>query len=118
MSFLNRFRKHVFTRQTLLFAAILVIAAAVWFIGPFIAFGDYRPLETALSRTLTIILLLVLALFWLLRLPAGIVGVALLGVALCIWNFGSKFAFGDTHPLAAPWSRALLISVLLACYTI
>ncbi|WP_233837993.1 type VI secretion system membrane subunit TssM [Paraburkholderia sp. ZP32-5] len=118
MSFLNRFRKHVFTRQTLMFAAILVIAAVVWFIGPFIAFGDYRPLETALSRTLTIILLLVLALFRLLRVPAGIVGVALLGVALCIWNFGSKFAFGDTHPLAAPWSRALLISVLLACYTI
>ncbi|HEY2021850.1 type VI secretion system membrane subunit TssM [Paraburkholderia sp.] len=118
MSYLNRFRKHLFTRQTLIFAAILVIAAVVWFIGPFIAFGDYRPLETVLSRTLTIILLLVVLLFWLLRLPAGVIGVGLLCVALWIWHFGPGFAFGDTHPLDTRWSRALLISVLLACYTI
>jgi type VI secretion system protein ImpL len=118
MSYLNRFRKLFFTRQTLMFAAILVIAAAVWFIGPFIAFGDHRPLETVLSRALTIILLLVLLLFWLLRLPAGVIGVALLCVALWVWYFGPRLAFGDTHPLSAPWSRALLISVLLACYTI
>ncbi|MFT4066118.1 type VI secretion system membrane subunit TssM [Paraburkholderia sp.] len=118
MSYLNRFRKLLFTRQTLMFAAILVVAAAVWFIGPFIAFGDYRPLESVLSRTLTIILLLVLLLFWLLHSPAGVIGVALLCVALWLWHFGPLLAFGDAHPLATPWSRALLISVLLACYAI
>ncbi|SMG54179.1 type VI secretion system membrane subunit TssM [Paraburkholderia susongensis] len=116
MSYLNRLSKLVFSRQTLMLAVILVAAAAVWFIGPLIAFGDYRPLETVLSRTLSIVVLLALLLFWLLGWSPVPIGVALLFLAL--WYFGPLIAFGDAHPFSALWSRVLLISVLLACYAI
>ena len=116
MSYLNRFFKLVFSRQTLMVMAIFLVAAAVWFVGPLVAFGDYRPLETVLSRVLTIIVLLALLLFWLLGWSPGIIWVAL--VCLALWYFGPLLAFGDVHPFAPPWSRVLLIAVLLACSAI
>ncbi|MGF6477915.1 type VI secretion system membrane subunit TssM [Paraburkholderia sp. JPY419] len=116
MSYLNRLSKLVLTRQTLVLAAILVAAVAVWFVGPLIAFGDYRPLDSVFSRALSIVVLLLLLLFWLLGWSPGVIGVALLCVAL--WFFGPILAFGETHPLGTTWSRVLLISVLLACYAI
>ncbi|MCC8402581.1 type VI secretion system membrane subunit TssM [Paraburkholderia sp. MMS20-SJTN17] len=116
MSYLNRLSKLVFTRQTLVLAAILVAAVAVWFVGPLIAFGDYRPLESMLSRTLSIVVLLLLLLFWLLGWSPAVIGVVVLCLAL--WYFGPILAFGEAHPLGTTWSRVLLISVLLACYAI
>ncbi|MGF6969947.1 type VI secretion system protein ImpL [Paraburkholderia sp. WC7.3g] len=116
MSYLNRLSKLVFTRQTLVIAAILVAAVAVWFVGPLVAFGDYRPLDSMLSRMLSSVVLLLLLLFWLLGWSPGAIGVALLCVAL--WYFGPILAFGEIHPLGTTWSRVLLISVLLACYAI
>ncbi|NML34750.1 type VI secretion system membrane subunit TssM [Paraburkholderia antibiotica] len=116
MSYLNRLWKLVCSRQALVFAAILVAAAAVWFIGPLIAFGDYRPLESVLSRTLSIVVLLVLLLFWLLGWSVGPIGVALLCLAL--WYFGPLLALGNGHPFGTSWSRVLTISLLLACYAI
>ncbi|APA90018.1 type VI secretion system membrane subunit TssM (plasmid) [Paraburkholderia sprentiae WSM5005] len=116
MSYLNRLSKLVLTRQTLVLAAILVVAVAVWFVGPLIAFADYRPLESTLSRMLSIAVLLLLLLFWLLGWSPVAIGVALLCLAL--WYFGPILAFGEIHPLDTTWSRVLLISVLLACYAI
>ena len=37
-----------------------VISALVWWVGPLIAFGEHRPLDTSLSRWIT------LAIIWLL----------------------------------------------------
>ncbi|MCC8395688.1 type VI secretion system membrane subunit TssM [Paraburkholderia sp. MMS20-SJTR3] len=116
MSFLNRFWKLIISRQALVFAAILVAAAAIWFIGPLIAFGDYQPLESILSRTLAIVILLALLLFLLLNWSPAPIGVALL--ALALWYFGPLLAFGDAHPFGASWSRVLAISLLLAGYAI
>ncbi|WP_233808482.1 type VI secretion system membrane subunit TssM [Paraburkholderia sp. HP33-1] len=116
MSYLNRLSKLVLTRQTLVLAAILVAAVAIWFVGPLVAFGDYRPLESVLSRTLSIVVLLLLLLFWLLGWSPSVIGVALLCLAL--WYFGPVLAFGEAHPLGTTWSRVLLIAVLLACYAI
>ncbi|WP_322015180.1 type VI secretion system membrane subunit TssM [Paraburkholderia sp. J12] len=116
MSYLNRFLKLVFSRQTLMVVAIFLAIAAVWFVGPLVAFGDDRPLETVLSRVLTIIVLLALLLFWLADWSHGPIWVVL--VCLALWYFGPLLAFGEAHPFAPPWSRVLLIAVLLACYAI
>ncbi|ACR30636.1 type VI secretion system membrane subunit TssM [Burkholderia glumae] len=114
MSHLNRFFKFLISRQTLVFVAIVAVAAAIWFIGPLIAFGDYRPLATVLARALSIVTLLAMLLFCLLGWSLGVIGAALL--CLAIWYLGPLFMFGSVRPLASTGVRVLLIAVLVACY--
>ncbi|WP_207004186.1 type VI secretion system membrane subunit TssM [Trinickia mobilis] len=114
MSDVNRFFRFVFSRQTLIFVAIILAAAAVWFIGPLLAFGESRPLESVSARVIVIAVLLALLLLWLLRLPLSPVWAAV--ASLAFWHLGPLLAFGEAHPFEPIWTRVLLISVLVAGY--
>lgn len=116
MVYLKRFLRFLCSRHTLVFAAIVLVALAVWFIGPLVAFGEYRPLESVSARVIAIIVLLALLLFWLLRWSPGPIIVAI--VALLLWHLGPLLAFGSVHPLEPIWVRVLLVSILVACYAV
>ena len=58
----------IFNRWVLLAVLVLAVALLIWIVGPLVAIGEARPLDTARSRWITI-------------------GVLVLIVALCItWN--------------------------------
>ncbi|TKC89364.1 type VI secretion system membrane subunit TssM [Trinickia terrae] len=114
MSYVNRFFRFIFSRQTLMFVAIILTAAAVWFIGPLLAFGEYYPMESVSSRVIVIVVLLALLLLWLLRLPLSPVWVAV--AALAFWYLSPLLAFGESRPFGPIWTRVLLIAVLVGCY--
>ncbi|WGS45879.1 type VI secretion system membrane subunit TssM [Burkholderia sp. JSH-S8] len=113
MSYLNRLLKFILSRQALTVAAITLAIMAVWFIGPLLAFGDYRPLLPVSARVIVIVALLALLSCRLLRWSTSLVWLLLLGLAL--WHIGPLLALGDVQPLKTAWSRVLLISVLAAC---
>ncbi|HTH61628.1 MAG TPA: type VI secretion system membrane subunit TssM [Paraburkholderia sp.] len=116
MGYLKRFLRRLLSRNTLVFVAILLVGLAVWFIGPLVGFGDYRPLESVVSRILVIIVLLALLLFWLLKWSA--VPIVVVICALLLWHLGPLLAFGGVHPLDPVWVRVLLITILVACFAI
>ncbi|WP_020201801.1 type VI secretion system membrane subunit TssM [Cupriavidus sp. WS] len=115
MSYLKRFFRFLFSRQTLAFIAVALLSLAVWFVGPLLAFGQLHPLEDAGPRVTVIVLLLALLLFWLLGWPLSPVA----AVALCVllWHAGPLFGLAEHHPLAPVWVRVLLISVIVFCYS-
>lgn len=45
MEFLKRIGAVLFSRQTLALIAVLMVAAAIWFIGPLLGFSSMHPLE-------------------------------------------------------------------------
>ena len=48
------------TRRGLwLLVALVLIALVIWFAGPYVAFADYAPLESALARAVAIALVVV-----------------------------------------------------------
>ena len=47
-----------------LLLALVLIALVIWFAGPYVAFADYAPLESAVARLVAIALVVV---FWGLR---------------------------------------------------
>lgn len=114
MSYLKRFFKFVFSWQMLACIAVLFVSAAVWFVGPLLAFDELRPLAGVVVRVAVIVLLAALLAFRLMRWPLSPVGVA--AVCLLIWHAGPLFAFGDRHPFAPVWVRVLIVAVILFCY--
>ncbi|WP_249744953.1 type VI secretion system membrane subunit TssM [Burkholderia pyrrocinia] len=113
---MKRFLSAFFSWQTLAFAGLLLLAAAVWFVGPLVAFGGARPLEPAGARVTIIVLLLVSLLFVLLRWPVSVIGVTAL--CLLIWHAGPLVEIGSTAPLGPAWVRALAIAVIVLGYGI
>lgn len=113
---MQAFFKSPMLKAILAFVALILLGLAVWFIGPWLAFGELRPLETASMRITTIVLLCVLVILALLDWTLSIVGVTAL--SLLVWHAGPLFAFGATHPFAPVWARATLIGLILVCYVI
>jgi type VI secretion system protein ImpL len=114
MKYLTQFFAFLFSRQMLAFTAALLLALAIWFIGPLLAIDGLRPLASAGVRVTFIVLLLMLAMLWLVSGPYSLAGV----VALCLltWHAGPLLAVGAARPLASAWVRAAIIGVLLlAC---
>lgn len=53
----------IFLQKTLVIALAILLCLFIWFVGPYIAIGSYRPLESALVRII-IISVILLWLFW------------------------------------------------------
>ncbi|UDM49813.1 type VI secretion system membrane subunit TssM [Cupriavidus sp. MP-37] len=111
MEFLKRIGAVLFSRQTLALIAGLMVAAAIWFIGPLLGFNGMHPLAGIGARVTLIVLLLALTLFWLLGWPVSTIGVAAL--CLLIWHAGPLLAIGATHPLESDSVRILLIAAIV-----
>lgn len=111
MEFLKRIRGALFSWQMLALIAVLMVAAAVWFVGPLLGFNGMHPLAGLGARVTIIVLLLALTLFWLLGWPVSTIGVAAL--CLLIWHAGPLLAIGARQPLAPSSVRILLISAIV-----
>lgn len=104
----------IFSWQTLALVALLLLSAAIWFIGPLLAVGGAKPLDTVEARVTVIVLLLVFVLLVLLHWPVSIVGVTAL--CLLLWHAGPLVSLGGTAPLGPIWVRVLVISVIVVAY--
>lgn len=111
MEFLKRIGTVLFSRLTLALVAGLMVAAAIWFIGPLLGFNGMHPLAGTGARVTLIVLLLALTLFWLLGWPVSTIGVAAL--CLLVWHAGPLLAVGATHPLEPGSVRILLIAAMV-----
>ncbi|WP_444634937.1 type VI secretion system membrane subunit TssM [Cupriavidus oxalaticus] len=119
MEFLRRCLAVLCSRQMLVYVALALAAAAIWFIGPLLAFNGLRPLAGIGMRVTAIVLLLALALLLVLRWSVAVIGVAVL--CLAIWHAGPLLAVGAAHPLASDVVRVVVIAVLvllLAAYEV
>lgn len=107
-------------RALLALLALVVLSLMVWFLGPYLAVGDLRPLGTVGVRVGVILLLLAALLAWTLQVSA-VVGWSLLGAAalcLLIWHGGPLLALGPWQPLQTIWARVLGIVLVLVVLVI
>ncbi|MCT7306460.1 type VI secretion system membrane subunit TssM [Ralstonia wenshanensis] len=108
MEMLKRIGAILFSRQALALVAALLVAAAIWFIGPLLSFSGMQPLASVGTRVTVIVLLLTFVLLWLAGWPVSTAGVAAL--CLLIWHAGPLVAIGNGKPLEPASIRILLIA--------
>lgn len=97
MSYLNRLFSGWAMKRILLVGCFILLAAAIWFLGPFLGFGEARPLESYEARIICILLALLLILgFW-----YGAPRFVIAAVVACaaVWVIGPFILVGDDHPL-------------------
>ena len=116
MQYLKQFLAFLFSRQMLAFLAMLLLALAIWFVGPLLAMDGLRPLASVGVRVTFIVLLLVLGILWLVSGPYSLVGVAAL--CLLLWQAGPLLAIGAARPLVPAWVRAAIIAAILLLYAL
>ncbi len=103
-------------RAILSFLALILLALAVWFIGPLLAFGELHPLASPGIRITTIGLMLVFVIFALMGWTLSAIGVTCL--CLLVWHAGPLLAFANIHPLEPVWARAATIGVIALLYLV
>lgn len=103
-------------RALLALLALLVLSALVWFLGPFLAVGELRPLGSVAVRVSVILLLLAALLSWALELSAAVAWTLIGASALCllVWHGGPLLGLGPVRPLEPAWVRMLVIALVLA----
>ena len=111
MQYLKQFLAFLFSRQMLAFLAMVLLALAIWFIGPLFAVDGLRPFASVGVRVTFIVMLLVLGLLWMVSGPYSLLGVAAL--CLLVWHAGPLVAIGAAKPLAPLWVRTMVICVIL-----
>jgi type VI secretion system protein ImpL len=110
MSYLYLIRRVFFSRQTLLFMVIVLIARTVWLFGPQLEIGGHYPLAGVLPRVLVLVVLLAVPLCRLLKIPLGFAALAL--ACLLLLLFGSQMAAGDLHWLVPAGVLLIVLSVV------
>lgn len=110
MFYVNRLFSGRSLKTLLLFACFITLAAAIWYLGPFIGFGKTRPLEGVQTRVVFILL----ALGWFARLFWRIPFFVLVAVTLCVlvWELGPFILLGDTWPLTSTLRRLVIVAVI------
>lgn len=110
MKFLKQVGTAMVSWQALALVAILLLSAAVWWIGPLVSFDGMAPLAGAGTRVAVIALLLALYFFLVFGLPLFFV--AATALCLLIWHAGPLLAFNGQLPLQDTTPRLLLIAVI------
>ncbi|WP_241627469.1 type VI secretion system membrane subunit TssM [Rosenbergiella epipactidis] len=110
MSVLNRFFSGVNWLRVLLITLFLLLIVACWFLGPWLGFGEARPLESVASRIIVVVMLASVLLAYWLRLPLFI-SLTMMTLAL-IWITGPWLLIGKGYPLKPPGHRLLLMAVV------
>ncbi|MFC0400775.1 type VI secretion system membrane subunit TssM [Paraburkholderia rhizosphaerae] len=102
------------SRWFLALLALIVVALAIWFVGPTIALGGSRPLAGIGMRVLVIVLLLVGVLLWLKDWSTGIV----IGAFLCllIWYASPLLSVGHAQPFVPAVARIIAIATVIALF--
>ncbi|SAK49552.1 ImcF domain-containing protein [Caballeronia pedi] len=102
------------SRWFLALLALALLSLAIWFIGPYLAFSELKPLEGIGMRVLIIALLLCGALLWLNGWSTAIV----FGVLLClaIWHAAPLVSIGQTRPFASLAARLAVIAAVIVLF--
>jgi type VI secretion system protein ImpL len=110
MSYLSRFFSARNLKFLILLACAFVIAAAIWYLGPFSGFGNVHPLESIGARCLCI----AAAWLWLARLWWRIPYFLPLALTLSVlvWVAGPWLLAGKSYPLASGTRRLIIIAVI------
>ncbi|MDR2788533.1 MAG: type VI secretion system membrane subunit TssM, partial [Candidatus Accumulibacter sp.] len=109
----RKFLSALFSRQTLLILAFIVLGAVIWFLGPMSSFGGLYPFASLGARITALLFLAALLLFILFRWPVVILG----AVASCLlfWFLGPLLAIGNHSPFASIGARIGVIVFFLFC---
>ncbi|HDR9039033.1 TPA: type VI secretion system membrane subunit TssM [Burkholderia vietnamiensis] len=113
---MKKFVSFLASRQFLAFAALVVVALVIWFLGPFVAFGGLKPLAGVAMRVVLIALLFIGVLLWLAGWSTSIVFVALL--CLSIWYASPLLSFERSAPFEPVSARLAAIGLVLAVVAI
>lgn len=116
MSYLNRVFASRFLKTLLLVCVVGLLIAAVWFLGPFLGFGDSRPWRPVEARVIYILLILLCLVCLWLRWPLFIIIVA--SLCVMVWVLGPFLLIDESHPLAAANVRLAIIGALLVAATL
>ncbi|MDR2786787.1 MAG: type VI secretion system membrane subunit TssM [Candidatus Accumulibacter sp.] len=110
---LRKFLSALFSRQTLLVLAFIVLGVVIWFLGPLLSFGGLYPFASLGARITALLFLAALLLFILFRWPVIILG----AVALCLlfWTLSPLLAIGTHSPFASVGARVGVIVFFLFC---
>jgi len=111
---LKTFFSPLFSKAMLAFLAIVALGLAVWFLGPWLAFGAHHPLGDLSLRVTAIVMLVALYVCWLRSWPYSPLAVAALCVLL--WHLGPLLAFGEVRPLASYGTRTICIVLIVIAY--
>ncbi|WP_090137938.1 type VI secretion system membrane subunit TssM [Limnohabitans sp. DM1] len=103
-------------RALLGFLAFVLVGLMVWFLGPFLALGDLRPLASVGMRVTVLVLVFALMLSWLLEITFALVGVA--SLCVLVWHAGPLLGLASMRPLAPVWVRVLCIGLILLVFLI
>jgi type VI secretion system protein ImpL len=104
------------SRWFLALVMLIVASLAVWFLGPYLTFGNLKPLVDIAMRVFIIVLLLAGALLWLRDIPTSPVFVALL--CLLVWYAAPLIGVGQYQPFEPTSSRIAAIGIVLACFVL
>jgi type VI secretion system protein ImpL len=109
----RKFFSILFSRQTLLILAFVVLGLALWFLGPLLSFGGLYPFASLPARITILVFLAALLLFILRHWPIAILGVA----ALCFlfWHLSPLLAIAEHRPFAPAGVRIALVALVLFC---
>lgn len=111
MAFFNGSSALRLTKWIIALLGLLLVALAIWFLGPFLGFGETRPLATIEPRIIFIILTVICFIGLLYRVPLMLL--ALVSTAALIWVFGPWLLVGESYPLADVIPRLTIIVSLL-----
>lgn len=104
----------LFSRQSLKFllllACMLVVAAGIWYLGPFSGFGTTRPLTSVSARILCIaaVWLWMARFYW--RVPLFIP--LALTASVIVWIMGPWLLAGKSYPLAPASVRLAIVLII------
>ncbi|YCI82267.1 type VI secretion system membrane subunit TssM [Enterobacteriaceae bacterium] len=110
MFYLNRLFSGRSLKTILLIACFILLAAAIWYLGPFTGFGKTRPFAAAQTR----IVFILLAGAWLARFFWRIPFFLLVAATLCVlvWEMGPFVLIGEHWPLTSALRRLIIIAVI------
>ncbi|WP_431224277.1 type VI secretion system membrane subunit TssM [Serratia sp. L9] len=98
-------------KRLLLIVTLGLLAVAIWFLGPWLGFGDARPLEPAEGRIIALLVLFLLLLAYWFYLPLFL-SLALIAIAT-VWIIGPYLLIGKQHPLESAGHRGILMLAIL-----
>ncbi|MGV3346085.1 type VI secretion system membrane subunit TssM [Enterobacteriaceae bacterium LUAb1] len=110
MSRLSRIFTGHWLKKLFLIACFGLLAATIWYLGPYLGFGEVRPLQLIGGR----VVFLVASLLLLLGVWFGIPLFLLFAVLICaaIWVIGPYIFIGKGYPLASINHRSIAIAVV------
>ncbi|ARB86373.1 MULTISPECIES: type VI secretion system membrane subunit TssM [Yersinia] len=110
MSYLNRFLSGWIMKRILLVGCFVLLAAVIWFLGPFLGFGEARPLEGYESRIIFLLVALALLLGFWFNVPRFIIFAVIACAA--VWVIAPFILIGDGHPMDDPLRRGAIIAFI------